>query len=72
MYTGNTKIDVETTCPLCGDKKVIKIFRKDLIAWDNGVLIQRAFPYLDANDRERLKTGICPKCWEEMCGLQGY
>lgn len=71
MYRGNTKMIVTCICPICGSVKNVEVFKKDYIAWDNGVLIQRAFPYLDANDRERLSTGICPKCWDEMCGLQG-
>lgn len=72
MYTGYTTVKITCTCPFCGDTKELEVFKKDLVAWDNGVLIQRAFSYLDANDRERLKTGICPKCWDEMCGLAGY
>lgn len=72
MYRGYTTIDVECTCPFCGDIKIVTVYTKDLVAWDNGALIQRAFPYLSADDRERLKTGICPKCWDAMCGLEGY
>jgi hypothetical protein len=31
-------------------------------------LIQVAFPYLNADDREILKTGIDAQGWEEMFG----
>ena len=71
MYRGYTKMVLSCSCPICGDTKEIEVVKKDFIAWDNGALIQRAFPYLSANDRERLSTGICPKCWDEMFGLAG-
>ena len=32
------------------------------------MLIQDAFPELSKEDRERLITGICPKCWKELFG----
>lgn len=71
MYRGYTTMKLICSCPICGDTKEIEVFKKDFIAWDNGALIQRAFPYLSANDRERLSTGICPTCWDEMFGLAG-
>jgi len=30
-----------------------------------GVLLDRAFPHLDADDREFIKTGITPEEWEK-------
>jgi len=36
--------------------------------WENGELIQKAFPELSADDRELLLTGICSKCWNEIFG----
>jgi hypothetical protein len=41
---------------------------KDYLDWQNGVLAQVAFPYLSANEREALISGICPTCWEKMFG----
>lgn len=38
----------------------------DANSWVNGELIQVAFPYLGADDREILKTGIDAQGWEEM------
>jgi len=34
--------------------------------WVNGELIQNCFPYLNADQREILKTGIDSQSWEEM------
>lgn len=71
MYRGETKMDVYCKCPFCGEVKFVTVRKKDYIAWTEGALIQKAFPYLWASDRERLSTGICEECWDEMCGLEG-
>jgi hypothetical protein len=39
---------------------------EDAQRWVNGELIQIAFPYLNADDREVLKTGIDAESWEAM------
>jgi hypothetical protein len=39
---------------------------EDAQRWVNGELIQVAFPYLNADDREILKTGIDAQAWETM------
>jgi hypothetical protein len=38
----------------------------DAQRWVNGELIQNCFPYLNADQREILKTGIDSQSWEEM------
>ena len=38
----------------------------DAQRWANGELIQVCFPYLNADDREILMTGIDSESWEEM------
>jgi hypothetical protein len=38
----------------------------DANEWLNGGLIQNCFPYLDADDREILKTGFDAQDWETM------
>lgn len=35
-----------------------------------GALMQNAFPFLDANEREFLMTGITPHEWDNMFGLE--
>ena len=37
-------------------------------AWKGGMLIQNAFPTLDPEVREFIKTGITPKVWKETFG----
>ena len=38
----------------------------DTNRWVNGELIQNCFPYLNADEREILKTGIDGQSWSEM------
>jgi hypothetical protein len=40
----------------------------DANEWLNGGLIQQCFPYLDADDREILMTGIDSEDWDAMFG----
>lgn len=62
----NGKITVTAVCPMCGDVKFFSLPADGFRAWQGGELIQRALPDLDANDRERLISGICPACWDKM------
>lgn len=59
-------MNLETRCPLCGAVSVVVVNAEDFEAWQNGELVQNAFPYLDANEREALVSGICPDCWDRM------
>ena len=60
MYT------IETTCPFCRKAHTVQVHGKDYLDWQHGVLAQDAFPYLSADEREMLISGICPTCWEKM------
>lgn len=61
-------INLIVTCPFCGVESVISVFEDDYLAWEQGALVQDAFPYLSADDREMLISGICPTCWEKTFG----
>ena len=56
-------IKIEIVCPVCGKKQVVTVKSEDYDKWENGELIQRAFPYLTSNERETLITGICDDCF---------
>jgi hypothetical protein len=60
------KMEIYTTCPFCGKDHFITVSFEDYEKWQAGELIQNAFPYLSADEREMLKTGICPSCWDKM------
>ena len=42
-----------------------------MIFYQNGVLIQNAFPQLNADEREFLMTGIKPEEWDDITGEEG-
>lgn len=64
------KISVFTVCPYCGCDNKVRVFKDDLIKWENGELAQKAFPYLSADEREMLISGYCPICWDKMFGTE--
>ncbi len=43
-------------------------FVADYQRWEAGALIQNAFPTLNADEREFVKTGITPTEWKEAFG----
>ena len=55
----------EIPCTFCNAVHTVHYNRADMTKWQEGTLIQNAFPYLSANDRELLKTKICGKYWDE-------
>jgi hypothetical protein len=44
----------------------VKVKLADMNRWLNGELVQVAFPYLSADEREVCMTGIDSIAWEEM------
>jgi hypothetical protein len=61
-------LKVPTQCPECRQVSEVMVDPEDYAEWKQGVLIQNAFPYLSNEERERLITGICGKCWDKMFG----
>lgn len=59
-------MEITKTCPICKTATTIKVENKDYKDWVNGKYAQRAFPYLTADQREILISGICGKCYENM------
>lgn len=58
---------INTTCPFCGKTTPVQIrCVADYNTWQNGKCVQDAFPYLSADERELLISGICSTCWNEM------
>jgi len=62
----NATVNIETRCPFCGKTAIVEVPTDGFIAWQGGATVQRAFPNLDADTRERLISGICPTCWDKM------
>lgn len=64
------EICVVTYCPFCGKAHEIEVNEIDYLDWQDGELAQNAFPYLSADEREMLVSGICPDCWNGMFGQE--
>lgn len=62
------EVCVITQCPFCGHGNEVEVNETDYWDWQDGALAQDAFPYLSADEREMLITGICGKCWNKMFG----
>lgn len=62
------EVCVVTQCPFCGHGNFVEVNEDDYDDWSDGELAQNAFPYLSADKREMLITGICPTCWDKMFG----
>lgn len=57
---------IRTVCPFCGHAHEVAVNEDDYFSWRfDGGLVQSAFPYLSADEREMLISGICPTCWEK-------
>lgn len=64
-----TPIAIETTCPFCGQTHEVIVDAIDYLVWEVGdVPAQNAFPYLSADEREMLISGICSECWAKTFG----
>ena len=58
---------IKTVCPICGKVNYVEVPAEGFCKWqEEGMPIQFAMPELSANEREMLKTGICPTCWDKM------
>lgn len=62
------EVCVVTACPFCGHANEVEVNEMDYLDWQDGELAQVAFPYLSADERETLISGICHQCWDKMFG----
>ena len=71
MIMSVEKTTLWATCNRCKDQVEMKVVQVDYEAWENGKLIQDAMPYLSADEREVLISGICGPCFDKMFGGEG-
>ena len=67
----NTKtMQLTRKSPLTGitRTKEINVTEEQILAWQQGALIQNAMPHLCADDREFVKTGITGEEWDQLFG----
>jgi len=63
---GEVVLARSTACFVCRQQTVLRLLQDDLAKFQRGVHVQDAFPYLDANEREMVLTGIHSSCWDSM------
>lgn len=69
MRENKKEVTIVTVCPMCGHANEVAVNEADYFDWSfDGTLAQDAFPYLNADEREMLISGICPKCWNKLFG----
>lgn len=62
-----TKLIVTKICRTCGQVIDIEVNKIDYDRYKAGLIkVQDAFPYLTADEREMLMTGICGDCYDAM------
>jgi hypothetical protein len=60
--------------PITGENNTMEfdmlqtVFEDCYVAWSEGANIQDAFPMLDADQREFIKTGLTPEDWFMLFG----
>jgi hypothetical protein len=60
---------LDVACKFCDNIVTMRAIPEDIIEWRQGdELIQDALPYLEADEREILISGMCPKCWLRTFG----
>ncbi len=53
-------------CMGCGQQNSVEVDGEAYAYWQRGGLIQDAFPSLTVDERELLRTGTCPPCWDRL------
>lgn len=57
-------VSIIRRCPVCGKDNELSITEDQWKRFQKGGVMEVLD--LDADTREMLKTGICPKCWDDM------
>jgi hypothetical protein len=53
-------------CYSCQEPQSVTVAASDAAKFQQGGFAQDCFPYLTADQREFLISGICNKCWDDM------
>lgn len=67
MVNYGTEIALDVTCIACHACHTLTAQTQDYQDWCGGKLIQTAMPYLTADEREFLISGICGECYDALC-----
>ena len=64
----NMRINLIGNCVFCNRGWAVEVNQTDLERYEEGELVQNAFPYLTATERECLISGMCPTCQDKVFG----
>jgi hypothetical protein len=62
----NGDVKIEGPCYSCSRPVAVTVKVADYRKFEGGKFAQDCFPYLSAEQREFLISGICSACWDEM------
>jgi exosome complex RNA-binding protein Rrp4 len=68
-YAVDGDVIIGKICTVSGEKYFVKVPQKLMDRWKRGESVQNVFHMLDADQREFFMTGITPKEWEHMFGI---
>lgn len=57
---------ITSPCIVCSETSTIEVDLDSYIRWQNGTLIQNAFPNTSTGFRELLITGTHDACWKTL------
>jgi len=64
--------EIKKKCVCCGEEyTTVKVHEEDYEKWKDGELVQVAFPYLTADERELFIMGICGICFDDLFKRKG-
>lgn len=58
------RIEVSNVCPITKKSWSVWVHPQDKKNWENGYLVQVAFPYLTPGEREMFISGISTEGWD--------
>jgi len=65
---GERNIGLEISCNICGIVYHLFVHSDDIERYGQGDLVQDAFPYLSANERELIISHTCGSCFDKIFG----
>lgn len=63
-------IQITRKCSFCGQSRSITVDKASYEKYQAGAYIQSAFSNLSPAQREEIKTGIHPACWDAVFGSE--
>jgi len=63
-------LKLKIPCHYCKKPIAVSVPEKGLKEWESGKHVQDAFPKLSPELREMFISQTCPKCWDEMFGIE--